>query len=343
MGGNAFLSIGVKASRINREEYNVIVADVLQRFPKHRQLHACQELREKKDFGDIDFIVLREPREDFSSTLRQIFGKDVLINKNSHFISIIYNGIEEKNVQVDFICVDDAGTFEFSCHLLDWNDTSCILGEIISRCLKVPEGRLKLCDKALKYQLYLPHDNGRKHQEIVLSTNFYEALEVTGFKVEVYKKGFGTAEEVFAFLTDNTYFDPQVYVDFALNSHKTKQMQKRSMRTSFFEHVESLAPVRALEAFPLFEIFPDLPAKIEATKKAVGDAYERKKAITSKFNGHLVRERYSVLPEHMRARMKMIVTSKPQWEDFVFGATEEEVWKHVDELMVGVHGSGNVV
>uniref|UniRef100_A0A7S3GEC3 Uncharacterized protein n=1 Tax=Palpitomonas bilix TaxID=652834 RepID=A0A7S3GEC3_9EUKA len=145
MGGNAFLSIGVKASRINREEYNVIVADVLQRFPKHRQLHACQELREKKDFGDIDFIVLREPREDFSSTLRQIFGKDVLINKNSHFISIIYNGIEGKNVQVDFICVDDAGTFEFSCHLLDWNDTSCILGEIISRCLKVPEGRLKLC------------------------------------------------------------------------------------------------------------------------------------------------------------------------------------------------------
>mmetsp|Transcript_30866 Transcript_30866/g.80954 ORF Transcript_30866/g.80954 Transcript_30866/m.80954 type:complete len:265 (-) Transcript_30866:1305-2099(-) len=248
-----------------------------------------------------------------------------------------------KRVQIDFICTDDVDTFAFACHMLDWNDTCCIMGGIISQCFQVPgrDGRLKLCDKSLKYMFSIPQDKSRKYHEIVLSTDFYEILDKLGFNVEVHKRGFDTEKDVFAFLIDNPHFDAQVFIEYPLNGHKTKRIQRRSMRTAFTEYLKapSRVPVAAGATkalplpFPLFERFPNLPAQMKTLKIAVADACHRKTIITSKFNGHMVRERCGVAPQQMSAWMKRIVTSTPHWEEFVFHATEEKVWNHINALM----------
>lgn len=336
MGGSAFLSsMGIQASRINRIEFDRITADVLQRFPPQRKIHVSQELRSKQDFGDIDFVVLCEPNEEFRVTLQHLFGKHILLQQSGHSLSMIYE-MEQKQVQIDFSCFHDADQFVYHCHFFDWNDTCCILGEIISRCLQVPDGRLKLCDKGLVYRLRFDVDSNRSYQEIVLQSHFFDALTVTGFDVNVYQKGFDTEEDVFAFLVNNPYFDKSQYIEFPLNSHKSKRLKRRQMRTSFYDYVDALSVPSSASPpplFPLFQLFPDLSRQVDQLKKTISDENERNQVIKSKFNGHFVKERYGVHEKDMTACMKQIVTSRKDWKDFVFRATEEDVWTYVDQVM----------
>lgn len=69
---------GEKAERIQREEYESIVAELLSDFHGHfHRIHAGEQLEDKESFGDIDFICFSKRTID-ELYFRKILGERLL-------------------------------------------------------------------------------------------------------------------------------------------------------------------------------------------------------------------------------------------------------------------------
>ena len=176
---------------------------------------------EKDSFGDLDFlttnnhVVIIEKLQKADDV--EIIGKVKGGNCTSY--AIRFNSISPKAFQLDIIHVDTS-VFHFALHYFSFNDLGNFIGRIASAA------RIKFGFDGMFRKVYLnnhgdiipvyslkeqqPNDNSHstvvKKTEVLLTCNFFTALDFLGFDVERYKQGFATLDEIFEFIYQSKFF-----------------------------------------------------------------------------------------------------------------------------------------
>ena len=176
---------------------------------------------EKDSFGDLDFlttnnhVVIIEKLQKADDV--EIIGKVKSGNCTSY--AIRFKSISHKAFQLDIIHVDTS-VFHFALHYFSFNDLGNFIGRIASAA------RIKFGFDGMFRKVYLnnhgdiipvyslkeqqPNDNSHstvvKKTEVLLTCNFFTALDFLGFDVERYKQGFVTLDEIFEFIYQSKFF-----------------------------------------------------------------------------------------------------------------------------------------
>lgn len=178
---------------------------------------------EKDSFGDLDFLTTDNHVAVIEKLKKaddvEIVGKVKGGNCTSY--AIRFNSISPKAFQLDIIHVDKS-VFNFALHYFSFNDLGNFIGRIASAA-RIKFGFDGMFRKiyfnnhgdmipvyALKEQQSQANDNSHstvvKKTEVLLTCNFFTALDFLGFNVERYKQGFRTLDEIFEFVYQSKYF-----------------------------------------------------------------------------------------------------------------------------------------
>ncbi|KAF8903168.1 hypothetical protein CPB84DRAFT_1775029 [Gymnopilus junonius] len=226
MGGGAFSAL-LSASafpRLPRPVYNSLKARVLSRLTGcYTWVGVPHEAPEKKDHGDVDFLV-SDPKHPYTSSvphdvIKKLIGAEYVIpmegNRTSNYAIPVHPGEwahfglsaleEEKRAaseegkiyyQVDVHVCSDKEEWDRIVFFHSYGDLGMILG-LIAR-----NSGLALGSKGLK----LPDPPNPPFE---LSSSFDEICQFFGLPLSTFHKGFSTKREVFQWAASMKYFDPQ--------------------------------------------------------------------------------------------------------------------------------------
>ena len=178
---------------------------------------------EKDSFGDLDFLTTDNHVAVIEKLKKaddvEIVGKVKGGNCTSY--AIRFNSISPKAFQLDIIHVDKS-VFNFSLNYFSFNDLGNFIGRIASAA-RIKFGFDGMFRKiyfnnhgdmipvySLKEQQSQANDNSHstvvKKTEVLLTCDFFTALDFLGFNVERYKQGFATLDEIFEFVYQSKCF-----------------------------------------------------------------------------------------------------------------------------------------
>ncbi len=226
MGGNVFK----ESVRLNKEElfrsFNLIKSDIKKEFP-NSLIDYVPFYRNKSSFGDLDILTNIEMPKLYEIILRIYPKAKTSLPQPLDYpkeISMLF----ENKYQVDFIFAD-TGYYDFSHNYHSWNVLSSLLG-IISRMLGV-----KVKQEGLFYTVYCKN----RKVDILITTNFYEVLELLDYSAALYKKGFDSPEDIFNFVTTSKYYNKSLfYLENRSQITRSRDI-KRDLYVRFVEYVKS--------------------------------------------------------------------------------------------------------
>lgn len=178
---------------------------------------------EKDSFGDLDFLTTDNHVAVIEKLKKaddvEIVGKVKGGNCTSY--AIRFNSISPKAFQLDIIHIDKS-VFNFALHYFSFNDLGNFIGRIASAA-RIKFGFDGMFRKiyfnnhgdmipvySLKEQQSQANDNSHstvvKKTEVLLTCDFFTALDFLGFDIERYKQGFATLDEIFEFVYQSKYF-----------------------------------------------------------------------------------------------------------------------------------------
>jgi hypothetical protein len=276
MGGNAIKN----SKRIERIEYNQLIVEILQLFPQLRMI-PTKTFRNKKTFGDIDFIVESNDTESIKNLVKEHFGKDLEYASNNMFFSFSYKG-----VQIDFNIVNNLNYISMYNYSGD-GDLGNFIGRI-ARSLNFKYGH-----DGLSYEYHL--DDTHKIS-VNISKDINSILTFLGYDYFKWLNGFDEPEDIFAYATETPYFN-SLYFTLEDQSHNDRvRNRKRKMYQDMlaylienkFEPRPKLTPDERLEHYERARAMfgDDFHNKVEEAKKSL----ERKMLVSKYFNGNIVRE-----------------------------------------------------
>jgi hypothetical protein len=171
---------------------------------------------EKESFGDLDILYTsRGTRLPMPQIIKSIFG-DVEVVANGDCTSFDYNGF-----QVDMIFAHE-DHFNFAYEYFNWNDLGNFIGRTAHRL------GFKFGHDGLKYVIRDKDDDVRVVKEIIVTTDFKEAMTFLGFKWNSHLV-FNTPEEIFEYASTSEYFSPESFL-FGQRNHTARvRDRKRKM------------------------------------------------------------------------------------------------------------------
>lgn len=308
MGGNIFET----AKRINKQEYEALCADILEKlYGISDKYNIIPSYRSKQDFGDIDVIISCNSVEDRSHLFAMIdtIFKPNAINQNSHVLSILY-----KNVQVDFIAIEPY-FYDFCYNYFSFNDCNNFVGIIFKRL------GIKLGQNGLSYVMRL---NDYLIEEVVISTSFKQAIEFIGLDYDRYLLGFDDMNEVFEFISTSKYFNTELYPLEHRNNKSRVRDRKRPNYHKLLEwcktytgpQYEFKEPGEYLDL--LLKTFP-----VGKTRMLLAwMEYGVKCTLKTKFNGKMVSDLTGLQGEELGKFIKFFKDSCDNFERFVLETDE---------------------
>ncbi|MNK09927.1 hypothetical protein D3C87_279360 [compost metagenome] len=230
MGGNIFINAG----RLDAAQYHQLVQRLVTDFKRKQpklSIEAITAYSEKESFGDLDFLVTgisKEELEMYVAGQTDYFG----VSHNGPVVSYAYKlsdfEIEASHeaFQVDFIFVEPE-EFEFAKNYFAYNDLGNLIGQTAAGL------GLKFGHKGLYYK-YI--EDTQLLGEILITRNFYEALEFLGYDyIRYLNQEFKTLEDVFTFAASSKYFSTWNYQLENRNHVGRIRDKKRSTYTKFLE------------------------------------------------------------------------------------------------------------
>ena len=214
-------------ARLSRAEYVDIVEELRDRLKLtyYGYVEPPRSLPDKTSFGDVDLIV-SEPR-DTLNLRRDLCSKKDLVNGDT--LSFEYKGN-----QIDLLRAA-ASAIELTRFGRDFCDIGMIVGMLVRGLgLKFGQNGLMVVIGAHKLEL---------------SSSLPHILRLLDLDIEIWRAGFQTEEEAFAFVTSSKYFDPRFFERESLgvegydawNSHTRRRMKHRPMFSRFVDFA-SLQP-----------------------------------------------------------------------------------------------------
>jgi hypothetical protein len=264
MGGNALKAFGV--TRVSNDRYVILKEEIeyklLKYLPNTVKFRVPASYLAKESHGDIDIIISGwDPV--FIELLKRIFNTDAICLNGPYF------SIKYKEVQVDFIVVDDSD-FKSAYYYLSYNDLGNLLGTIFH------SNGFKYGHKGLLFEVM---DGTLKKGVIHVSKDPVEILGSLGLSYDTYKNGFVSLKDIFDFIISSPMFSPEIFqLDNLIsdNRHRTVYIQ-------FLEYIKDLP--KRIPGYSLFSKFPELPGLVEDVRQE----YDLDRARRQKINGFLVR------------------------------------------------------
>ena len=289
MGGNALKEYN--AVRVNKDVFDRVAAAFDVVAEDGFRVRVVKSIRSKQDFGDIDVLVSRDM---FGGNFTpEVFVTRVCreLGLPTHNIVVVKNGLVKSFglpigdgvvFQADIITTCDAD-IDFSDGYFAWNDCANLMGRI-----------------AHKMGLTLGHDGlwlpvrheTRMLGKILLTKNFYQAVNFLGFDADVWQQGFDDYEQLFAFIVANKKFNPEIFLLDNRNHTARVRDKKRPTYTKFLEHIATMCdddwyewPQNKGDFLPtVFAEFRDaLPQWVALVEAAAVEA-----CIKKRFNGVVV-------------------------------------------------------
>jgi hypothetical protein len=310
MGGNA---LGFRTERLSPERYieitTLVVDALLHSF--YKRVVPTSPCPNKESHGDVDILVCEsitslDPRAVFRST------------------AVVHNGgvtsFDFKGHQIDLIHVRPEH-FEMATFFYGYGDVGMILG-MITRTVGLKFGYQGL---SIVVHSHL----------IPLSTDLTETLRFLGLDVHVWRRGFTTDEQVFAFITSSTLFRPSMFRrrDDKWNHGERRALQDRTMFVAFIAYVEQNYPSETeparLSVEEVSQRAIDFFQK-QSALDAVNEKIERGRKLKERFNGHMVMEITGMSGKEMGAFMaqcKEAIT-----EDKILSMSPDEMRQWVSDF-----------
>ena len=205
MGGSATKQYGTE--RIPNDHFANIVATI----NSFNRPITVVKVYAKPDHGDIDVIVNRVQDRDF--LVQRLKLHDIV--KNGNVWSCVYNYADRK-YQIDIIYCES----KFANEWYSYGNMSLLIGRIIPEKLKFAFDGLRL-----------------RYSNVVIKSDFFEALEFLGLDVERFKRGFKHRVEMLDWLAAGKYFN---HAGLEYNWRNAQSRHRDSKRTSLTEEIDYL-------------------------------------------------------------------------------------------------------
>ncbi len=303
MGGNLF-----KLGRLPKEEYLKVEAKLkpyldltFGRFYRIPRYYFA-----KPDFGDLDIIVSSEGFDGNWEQIKALISKDLNLREFKSIGHVFSTNF--MNFQVDYFLVNHT-IFESTYNFMCFNDLGNILGKMFRRF------NLKYGEEGLQY--VFRRDDGHYKTDLMVSQDIRKILGFLELDYSPWEAGFDTLEDMFAWATQSPYFSVKPF----LEPSKTTETRIEH-RTTIQKFVKWLETNRITKTYAYLENRDDYLPMIEAyfpeSQLSAQIKQERiremeVKAMSEKFNGHLVMELTGLSGKELGS---FIVYFKRQFTDF---------------------------
>ena len=343
MGGNALKDVGVV--RLPARLYTVLAEQVVARltdgvlFPG-LQARVIPAVRAKADFGDLDVLVTHpEPGWGFDTARRAaltaVFQPTRLV-ANGPVLSFDVPAPGDETApeyagarfQVDLIRVPP-DVFAFALGYFSYND----LGNLLGRVARLHG--FKLGHNGLFRPLRAPGNESHFVRDVLVTQDWSKALGFLGYDAALWEPGFGSMNEMFAFVMDSRAFYPSAF-PLEHRSHRARvRDRKRPTYTAFLQHLancglvpaaetdaDTLAVMRQRALASALDQFEDFAKEWQQAQAELRDTL----LFRQRFNGDVVRRMTGLdgaaLGQHMRA-LRAQFPSEEVLRSFVLGAPDE--------------------
>lgn len=247
MSGKALKKLGIETVRLSKPDYEdacLVISNFLNeiRNTTYPQLDfkITKTYTDKKDFGDIDVIMSLDGIDD--SVVSKITDSlaDYLSCENLKFVlnkkgdgSIEHISIQYPVKGMDFqldLIMCSKGKVDFKCNTMSNSEFSKILGLMLKQNTKV-----LYSDECFYYK--------SSFKDLIINTeiklSFFEMIELLGYDVKEYKKGFKTENDIFRYLMKSDIFIGSKFINFetTLNNRDRRSNRVRPTVSKFLNFV----------------------------------------------------------------------------------------------------------
>jgi hypothetical protein len=320
MGGNVFKEY--QTGRLSADAYFKLTNDFASRF------HLCfgfypvliKAYHNKESFGDADFIIdsSKLPSNWTDHLKKTFFLSDKQYSKNSNIVSIGY-----ENFQFDLI-VTPADEIDSAIFYFALNDFGNLIGRIGHKL------GIKIGHRGIS--IVVRHKDASDHilDEIFLTKNAKESLDILGLDAARYDIGFDSLEDIFEYIASSKYFDPDIYALEHRSGTSRVRDKKRETYSKFLKWVADTSPKTNHNfsnkselggyslRMPYYETdvltrYPEVSLKV----KTLIEHYEFNKEFKKVYNGEIVSELTGLSGKELGAFMQMIKPTEHQKIEFV--------------------------
>lgn len=281
MGGRALKDTFTR--RYKRQEYFDLereVTGLIEGLNVDTVVGTIKAYAEKESFGDMDLLVA-------SDRLPSNFKE--LIKDTFQYNQIVCNGnvwsFDYKELQIDLILTPHH-IMDFASVYYSYNDLGNLIGRIAHKF------GLKFGHDGF---WFINRDGGQGRKDILVSRQVGDIFDFLGFDYFRWLAGFNTLDDIFTFVENSKYFNPDIYLFENLNHTARVRDRKRSTYSAFVERCEKMVGTKEFFTFEkdksvymlmMFDAFPDFKdAYIEMRKDQL-----LKNELNDKFNGNKVRD-----------------------------------------------------
>ena len=335
MGGNALSQVGLETRRLQKDEYNEITAEILEKMCGLVDIALVPAYRNKESFGDADFVVsLRNAGDNLRTIIVDTLHPTHYVkNGNCYSFNV-------RDFQVDFI-LHPVDIFSTALNYYSWNDLGNLMGRIAHKM------GYKYGHDGLTYEF---KDGDYAFRDLFLSKNTSEVVRFLGFDPIRFAKGFDNIEDIFDFVATSSYFDPAIFL-LENRNHKSRiRDKKRKTYMAFLDYCEKLD--RSKKSFvwenprehggrrivdwamnKAFNTWPDFKSRYEQTERDYEDHLKFKEL----FNGLIVNNLTGLTDKELGAFMKHFLEAmggKEEWKAAVLrepSNVENKVLQHFEK------------
>lgn len=236
MGGNALKSYPTK--RLNKGEYRDFNVEFQLMFRNAFGFLPIliKSYEEKNAFGDADYLLDNSLLDSFwTSRLKSVYSlKDEQYVRNTNVVSLGY-----KNFQVDLISTPH-DEMQIAEKYFAYNDFSNLIGRMLHKL------GIKLGHNGL-WLIVREDDKGHVLAEILLSRNYYDALEILGLDRSIYDEGIKNLNQMFEYIATSKYFDREIFSLDHRSATSRVRDKKRKTYHEFLQWIERVKPISNYE------------------------------------------------------------------------------------------------
>lgn len=281
MGGNALKTTVTR--RYDAGEYHALCEQVMYLagwYGKNNRAiyrNIVPAYHTKESFGDMDIVYCTYDDVPYSiQEAKSMFTNTKEIVRNTNVISL-----EHKEFQIDLIHVRK-NVCDYALKYFAFNDAGNLVGKIARRFgLKHGHNGLTLPIR----------DGNNLIDEILITNDFDAALKFLDLDAEQFNIGFDTLDDIFTWVTNSKYFNPDAYQLENLSHIGRVRDKKRTTYQAFLTWIAdrqynvipfSENKMEYLET--IFKSFPDAFDRYDAVMRAVATT----RYLKTKFNGSKV-------------------------------------------------------
>ncbi len=229
MGGNALKT--VKTVRKNKDEYEIIKKEILEKIKGKLQCEIVIEVPNKLDFGDLDVLYINDDNLDIKKIIQETYNPKEIVH-NGEVFSFDYN-----DFQIDFIRCKNKEKLNMAQFYFSYGDIGSIIGRI-SNYYGLKFGHRGLWLVLMENTLESNKDvnMAETYGKVKLSKIPKEICEFLDFDYIIWENGFKNKTEIFEWIVKSKYFKKEIFN--TLNYEHRSRVVLRPFYKEFLNFIE---------------------------------------------------------------------------------------------------------